>query len=69
MTLLHDASPDFLIAGLDAYARGLILAEWDAGRNTCEIGRALGVHEADVAEVVRADRERRAGADAGRREQ
>ena len=56
------------IAGLDAYARDLILAEWDAGQNTCEIGRTLGVREADVAEVVRAERERRTAAIAERRE-
>lgn len=38
------------------------------GQNTCEIGRAVVVPETVVAEVVRAERERRVEIYAGRRE-
>ena len=53
---------------VDPADRAFILAEWIDGQNTFDIGRAVGLPEAVVAEIVRAERERRVEAYAGRRE-
>ena len=55
-------------ADVDPADRSFILAEWDASQNTFDIGKSVGLPEAVVAEVVRAERERRVAIHAGRRE-